>query len=160
VITRRVVPDWWSATPEERLDLLELIDVVKQRITTMYGPDGFNVGFNSGEAAGQTVPHLHIHVIPRYSGDVPNPRGGIRNVIPDKGNYLAPPEATTDQGTANDVELFDGVDQPLEAGLERLRTPRPRGIPRSVSTAGVRRRRNAERSPWSRCSPWFRYTRV
>jgi len=125
VITRRVVPDWWSATTEERLDLLELVDVVKQQITAMHGPDGFNVGFNSGEAAGQTVPHLHIHVIPRYSGDVPDPRGGIRNVIPGKGNYVAAPRAISDKGTANGLELFDGVDQPLEAGLERLlRDPR------------------------------------
>ena len=51
-------------------------------------PDGHNVGFNSGEAAGQTVWHVHIHVIPRYLGDVPDPRGGVRHVIPDRGNYL------------------------------------------------------------------------
>lgn len=47
----------------------------------MHKPDGFNVGFNAGSAAGQTVDHLHIHVIPRFAGDVPDPRGGIRNVI-------------------------------------------------------------------------------
>ena len=60
-------------------------------------PDGYNVGSNAGEAAGQTVPHLHIHVIPRYNGDVEDPRGGIRHVIPGKGNYIAgsePPAAT------------------------------------------------------------------
>ncbi len=50
-------------------------------------PDGYNVGFNSGGAAGQIVPHVHIHVIPRYLGDMPDPRGGVRHVIPDKGNY-------------------------------------------------------------------------
>jgi diadenosine tetraphosphate (Ap4A) HIT family hydrolase len=52
-------------------------------------PDGYNVGFNAGAAAGQTVPHVHVHVIPRYSGDMGDPRGGVRHVIPEKGNYLA-----------------------------------------------------------------------
>jgi len=52
-------------------------------------PDGYNVGFNAGGAAGQTVPHVHVHVIPRYHGDMPDPRGGVRHVIPDKGNYLS-----------------------------------------------------------------------
>ena len=51
-------------------------------------PDGYNVGFNSGVAAGQTIPHVHIHVIPRYTGDVPDPTGGVRHVIPSKANYL------------------------------------------------------------------------
>ena len=52
-------------------------------------PDGYNIGTNAGTAAGQTIPHLHVHVIPRYRGDVPDPRGGARHVIPGKGNYLA-----------------------------------------------------------------------
>ena len=52
-------------------------------------PDGYNVGFNAGAAAGQTVPHVHVHVIPRYAGDMGDPRGGVRHVIPEKGNYLA-----------------------------------------------------------------------
>ena len=51
-------------------------------------PDGYNVGFNAGAAAGQTVPHVHVHVIPRYAGDMGDPRGGVRHVIPGKGNYL------------------------------------------------------------------------
>lgn len=50
-------------------------------------PDGYNIGINEGEAAGRTIHHLHIHIIPRYFGDVPNPRGGIRHIIPEKGNY-------------------------------------------------------------------------
>lgn len=50
-------------------------------------PDGYNVGFNAGVAAGQTVFHLHVHVIPRYLGDAENPRGGIRGVIPGKATY-------------------------------------------------------------------------
>ncbi len=52
-----------------------------------FKPDGFNVGANCGEAAGQSVWHAHIHVIPRYSGDTPNPKGGVRHVIPLKGTY-------------------------------------------------------------------------
>ena len=60
---------------------------VKEFLQKEYNPDGFNLGVNCGETAGQTVFHAHIHVIPRYKGDVPNPRGGIRHVIPGKGNY-------------------------------------------------------------------------
>jgi diadenosine tetraphosphate (Ap4A) HIT family hydrolase len=50
--------------------------------------DGYNIGMNAGSAAGQTIPHLHVHVIPRYRGDVADPRGGVRHVMPGKGNYL------------------------------------------------------------------------
>ena len=102
VIPRRQVGDWWEATPEERADVLALVDVVKREIERIHRPDGFNVGFNCGEAAGQTVAHLHLHVIPRYAGDVPDPRGGIRNVIPAKGNYLAPVAAAH---TATDIAV-------------------------------------------------------
>ncbi len=56
-------------------------------LAASHGPDGFNIGVNDGEAAGQTVGHAHIHVIPRYAGDVPDPRGGIRWVIPDRAPY-------------------------------------------------------------------------
>ena len=52
-------------------------------------PDGYNVGINDGVAAGQTVMHLHVHLIPRYRGDVPNPRGGVRHCIPGHGDYCA-----------------------------------------------------------------------
>lgn len=89
VVSRRQISDWWEATPGERSDMFELVDVVRDKIDDLHGPDGFNVGFNAGSAAGQTVDHLHIHVIPRYAGDVADPRGGIRGVIPEKGNYLA-----------------------------------------------------------------------
>ena len=90
VITRRVVPTWFDATADEQSALMDLVNVVKQKLdeTLRPKPDGYNVGFNAGDAAGQTVPHLHIHVIPRYTGDVDDPRGGVRHVIPSKGNYL------------------------------------------------------------------------
>jgi diadenosine tetraphosphate (Ap4A) HIT family hydrolase len=90
VISKRVVPTWWQATVEERSALIELIDIVRLQLVESHSPSGFNVGFNAGASAGQTVDHLHIHVIPRYPGDVADPRGGIRHVIPDKGNYLLP----------------------------------------------------------------------
>jgi len=60
---------------------------VKATLQEKFNPDGFNVGINVGETAGQTVPHVHIHLIPRYKGDVEEPRGGIRGVIPEKKNY-------------------------------------------------------------------------
>src|SRR5215472_18625877 len=71
VIPRRAIATWWEATAVERADILALVDEVKDRLDTELGPDGYNVGFNSGAAAGQTIGHLHIHVIPRYSDDVP-----------------------------------------------------------------------------------------
>lgn len=90
VVPRRLIGSWWDASAEEREDIIGLIDEVKRRLDDRYHPDGYNIGFNSGIAAGQTVAHFHFHIIPRYSGDVPDPRGGIRHVIPHKGNYLWP----------------------------------------------------------------------
>ena len=91
VVTRRLVPTWFEATQAEQAAVMLLVNDVKSILDELLKPkpDGYNVGFNAGEAAGQTVPHLHIHVIPRYKGDVADPRGGIRHVIPGKGNYLA-----------------------------------------------------------------------
>ena len=89
VIPRRLFATWFEATPEERTALFELVDEVKRVLDERLHPDGYNIGINAGEAAGQTVPHLHVHVIPRYRGDVDDPRGGVRHVIPGKGNYLA-----------------------------------------------------------------------
>jgi superfamily II DNA or RNA helicase/diadenosine tetraphosphate (Ap4A) HIT family hydrolase len=88
VITKRRIATWWEATESERHDILALVDFVKARLDAELQPDGYNVGFNAGEAAGQTVSHLHFHIIPRYAGDVPDPAGGVRHVLPG-GNYLA-----------------------------------------------------------------------
>jgi len=71
----------------DQLAVWDLVERVRAKIVEEYSPDGFNIGLNDGLAAGQTVPHVHIHVIPRYDGDVPDPRGGIRWVIPDKARY-------------------------------------------------------------------------
>ncbi|MFN7813305.1 MAG: HIT domain-containing protein, partial [Planctomycetia bacterium] len=91
VITRRVVPTYFDCTAAEQAAVMELVGEVKRLLDARLDPkpDGYNVGFNAGTAAGQTVPHVHVHVIPRYAGDMPDPRGGVRHVIPEKGNYLA-----------------------------------------------------------------------
>ncbi|MDQ5971032.1 MAG: hypothetical protein QG603_809 [Patescibacteria group bacterium] len=78
---------WFELNESEWSDLYSIIKEVKNKIETKYKPDGYNVGFNVGVAGGQSQKHIHIHVIPRYLGDVANPRGGVRNVIPAKGDY-------------------------------------------------------------------------
>jgi len=132
VITKRVVPSWPDATPEERRALFDLVEVVRRQLDALDPPpDGYNIGINVGAAAGQTVPHLHVHVIPRYAGDVPDPRGGVRNIIPSKGNYLRDPPLAT--GGADDpfarqlLPLFDRATEIAvvaafvqESGLERI----------------------------------------
>lgn len=90
VVPRRLVATWFDATREEQIALLDLVDLVKSGLDADLHPDGYNVGFNAGDAAGQTVMHLHVHVIPRFRGDVADPRGGVRYVIPARANYLAP----------------------------------------------------------------------
>lgn len=88
VVPRRHVATWFDASRDEQIALLEGIERARQEILKRYQPDGFNIGINVHAAAGQTVFHLHVHLIPRYSRDVSDPRGGVRNVIPLKGNYL------------------------------------------------------------------------
>ena len=93
VVPHRLVPDLWSLSPVERHGLWDLVDVVVERLRSILdpAPDGFTIGVNDGAAAGQTVAHVHVHVIPRRQGDVPDPRGGVRHVLPGKGNYLLDP---------------------------------------------------------------------
>lgn len=66
---------------------MNLLQRAKQDLDQQYAPQGYNIGINDGPAAGQTIPHLHIHLIPRYSGDRPDPRGGVRWIIPEKADY-------------------------------------------------------------------------
>lgn len=87
IIPKRHVGSFFEATSEERLAMLELLDKAKVAVTEERSPDAFNIGINDGAAAGQTVPHLHLHLIPRYNGDVADARGGVRWVIPDKADY-------------------------------------------------------------------------
>ncbi len=87
VIPRRHIGSFFEATAEERTAMLALVDEAKAAAEVEFSPDGFNIGINDGPAAGQTVPHLHIHLIPRYAGDLQDPRGGVRWVIPTKADY-------------------------------------------------------------------------
>jgi len=87
IIPRRHVASFFDLTKDEQHDMLKLADRVKFFIDEKYHPDGYNVGVNVGEAAGQSIFHVHMHIIPRYKGDVPNPRGGVRGVIHSKQNY-------------------------------------------------------------------------
>ena len=88
VLPRRHTPDFFSMTPQERRDAEALILSLKDEILKSdHSVVGFNVGINCGEAAGQTIMHAHVHLIPRRLGDTTNPRGGVRGVIPDKMAY-------------------------------------------------------------------------
>lgn len=75
IAPKRLVETWFDATRTEQLAILDLVDEVKAALDREFSPDGYNVGFNAGAAAGQTVIHLHVHVIPRYRGDTADPRG-------------------------------------------------------------------------------------
>ncbi len=87
ILPRRHVVTIWDLDADEYADCFALARDLRPILEARFHPDGFNVGANCGEAAGQSVRHAHIHVIPRYKGDTPNPRGGVRHVIPLKGNY-------------------------------------------------------------------------
>ncbi|MCA9535237.1 MAG: DEAD/DEAH box helicase family protein [Myxococcales bacterium] len=134
VIPRSVIPTWFDATDTQRASLISLIDEVRAQLDTLTPkPDGYNVGFNAGEAAGQTVMHLHVHVIPRYLGDMDDPRGGVRHVIPSQGNYLraAQPLSTggaKDPFSRHILPLFETSDEIAivaafvqESGVLRIR---------------------------------------
>jgi diadenosine tetraphosphate (Ap4A) HIT family hydrolase len=87
IITKRHIKDIFQANDFELKDIREAIFEMKNRIDKTFNPDGYNVGTNCGQAAGQSVMHLHIHLIPRYKFDCVNPKGGVRGVIPGKQNY-------------------------------------------------------------------------
>jgi diadenosine tetraphosphate (Ap4A) HIT family hydrolase len=87
VIPVRHVSSFFETTPSERLAMLGVLDAAKQELEVRFSPAGYNIGINDGAAAGQTVGHLHVHLIPRYLGDQSDPRGGVRRIIPDKADY-------------------------------------------------------------------------
>lgn len=87
IIPFRHVADFFDLTESERTAVLELLWQCRSRLAEALHPDGFNVGVNVGQPAGQTVMHVHVHLIPRYSGDMERPEGGVRGVIPEKRIY-------------------------------------------------------------------------
>jgi len=87
IVSKEHVDNISNLIRNEPYDYINILRQTIELIDRKYHPEGYNLGSNIREAAGQTIFHLHIHVIPRYFGDVPNPRGGIRNIIPGKGDY-------------------------------------------------------------------------
>lgn len=87
IIPKKHVSHFFEADQELRTYLFALIDQAKQLLDEKYHPTGYNIGMNCGQDAGQSIMHLHIHLIPRYHGDTAHPKGGVRGVIPEKMNY-------------------------------------------------------------------------
>jgi diadenosine tetraphosphate (Ap4A) HIT family hydrolase len=87
IIPKRHVANFFELSAEERMACFDLVSEVQLTLASAYRPDGYNVGININEAGGQTIFHVHIHLIPRYRGDVEQPRGGVRGVIPNKQGY-------------------------------------------------------------------------
>ncbi len=87
IIPYRHFDNYFDATKDEKIAILNLIDEAKNYLDKKFKPDGYNIGVNIGQYAGQTIMHVHIHLIPRYKGDIGNPRGGVRGVIPEKRIY-------------------------------------------------------------------------
>jgi diadenosine tetraphosphate (Ap4A) HIT family hydrolase len=87
IIPKRHFGSWFESTDEEQIGLMELLTKAQKVLEKEFSPNGYNIGINDGPAAGQTVPHLHMHLIPRYKGDVEDPKGGVRWIIPEKAKY-------------------------------------------------------------------------
>lgn len=117
IVTRRHTPDWFSATPAEQAALFGALDHARAEVEKRHQPSGYNIGVNVGASGGQTVPHLHLHLIPRYTGDVPDPRGGVRNVLPELANYLKSPASQTPRARSL---VSGGAEDPLLPHLVEL----------------------------------------
>lgn len=87
IIPKRHASDWFALTNDEKDAIMSLVDAAKHWLERHYKPAGYNIGMNCGDAAGQTIAHMHCHLIPRYAGDREDPRGGVRWVIPEKADY-------------------------------------------------------------------------
>ncbi|SNZ06912.1 Diadenosine tetraphosphate (Ap4A) hydrolase [Persephonella hydrogeniphila] len=87
IIPFRHFDNYFDTIKEEKLAILELIDKTKEFLDREYKPDGYNIGVNVGKPAGQTIMHVHIHIIPRYKGDIEDPTGGVRGIIPERRIY-------------------------------------------------------------------------
>ena len=87
IVPKRHVPEYFDCTKHEITELWESVNLAKEIIEKDHKPDSYNIGINVSKVAGQSVPHTHIHLIPRYEGDVADPRGGVRSVIPKNRTY-------------------------------------------------------------------------
>jgi diadenosine tetraphosphate (Ap4A) HIT family hydrolase len=87
VVPKRHIESFFELSDDELLAIFGMAKAIRENIMEQYNPDAFNLGINDGEAAGRTIHHMHLHLIPRYDGDVDSPRGGVRNIIPGKGDY-------------------------------------------------------------------------
>lgn len=87
IVPKKHVISFFDLNNDELNQMYSLLKQVKEIIQEKHNPDGYNIGINEGEEAGRSINHLHIHLIPRYKNDIENPRGGVRNVIPEKGYY-------------------------------------------------------------------------
>lgn len=144
VVPRREVATWFDASEAEQQALMALVAVVKAQLDAELRPDGYNVGFNAGAAAGQTIFHLHLHVIPRHFGDVQDPSGGVRHVIPSQSESFIRTQTLTTGGpddpfmrqvrplfeAAHDVAIVAAFVQ--RTGLDRLRDPIERALKRGA----------------------------
>ena len=90
VVPKRHVANFFDMTADEQSAVLALLNAAQRSIQKQHSPDGYNIGVNIGQAGGQARMHVHVHLIPRYAGDVPDPRGGIRWVVPAKARYWSP----------------------------------------------------------------------
>lgn len=90
VIPKQHVKDWFALSKGLQYEMMDVVNAMKLIIDVKYAPDGYNIGINCGVAAGQSIFHLHLHIIPRYQNDMENPLGGVRGVIPEKRIYNAP----------------------------------------------------------------------
>jgi diadenosine tetraphosphate (Ap4A) HIT family hydrolase len=98
ILLKRHVESFFAATPIEREAMLSLVDRAREHVERNHSPSGYNIGINEGVAAGQSIPHLHVHLIPRFAGDRQDPRGGVRWVIPEKADYWSSQSQGPSQG--------------------------------------------------------------
>lgn len=87
VVPRRHIESFWELSPAELSSVFEVVAETRSVLDAKFDPDGYNLGVNIGEAAGQTIKHLHVHLIPRYWGDDVDPRGGVRWILPERAVY-------------------------------------------------------------------------
>jgi diadenosine tetraphosphate (Ap4A) HIT family hydrolase len=123
-----------ETTPEERTSMLGLLDAAKLQLHAEFGPAGYNIGINDGAAAGQTVGHLHVHLIPRYPGDRPDPRGGVRWVNPRR-----PTTGPTTLDMKSAIEVLDAFENIRRAQRAGIYAPQATAHPVGTGASPARR---------------------